>query len=60
MPRVEHFLPKKEDIGGNGQGGGHVNPRRNTFLEAGRDKSNESPKNPPAKMVFRRQKYSKA
>lgn len=73
MPRVEQFLPKKEE----GQPG-VLNSRRNTFLESNRNSfleqnrsallepkqatlnDNESPGQPPAKMVFRRQKYSKA
>ena len=51
MPRFEQFLPKKEEVNP-----GVFNPRRNTFMEP--SKGHESP-NPPAKVVFRRQKYSK-
>jgi hypothetical protein len=49
MPRVEDFLPKKEEIQP------PYNPRRNTFLEP---KANDSPTQ-QNKMVFRRQKYSR-
>jgi hypothetical protein len=52
MPRVEQFLPRKEELEA-----APLPPRRNTFLEPQR--APESP-NPPAKMVFRRQKYSRA
>lgn len=53
MPKVEQFLPKKEDIQHS-----PLNPRRNTFMDPQKS-GNESP-NPPGKVVFRRQKYSKA
>ena len=55
MPKVEQFLPKKEEMQLNS-----LNPRRNTFMEPQREKEKESPKPPPGKVVFRRQKYSKA
>lgn len=61
MPRVEQFLPKKDEI----QQSTILNPRRNTFIEPQKKQEapgneDESPGRPPAKMVFRRQKYSKA
>ena len=53
MPRVEQFLPKKEEIQPT-----PLNPRRNTFLDP-QPHLNDSPAQ-PTKVVFRRQKYSRA